>query len=490
MSPLADGPRAHVFTNWGTVLYVDSETGLLRHGDAHTSPANLFLVAERRAPGLGLRGRLAHDAAGALRPILCRAAECRVKPDAHDRATLAVPDAFEIVPLERGLVGLHADGTFLCAEPDGRVTFSRKDCSQWEFFFLSEDWRQLTAARDGGPPMPRDDLSINWKALRSYIVSPVVRARVGKNYACRKVVIYGYTRWSLGRVYNDLCRHLYDAGMIVDILDWKKFHSPSDIGAISSYYDLFMTSLDLNGVASLFDKYGVPYERMIALSHSQFLSGPPNLNLYNRFANFGVVSESMLSLSLALGIPRVPAVVPVGINCDEFYAEPSAQLSTVGYASSMTLSWLDTGVNIKRGELARETAHEAGLDFKVAGSTAKQVSIHDMPAFYREVDCVLLTSLLEAAPLPVMEAAAAGRLVIGTPVGHFPVKDYEGGGIIAPIEDRRFKAFAVATLRYYKDNAQAYREKCHAILQAAQKFDWRHCLGDWIELIETAGKSG
>ena len=100
-----------------------------------------------------------------------------------------------------------------------------------------------------------------------------------------------------------------------------------------------------------------------------------------------------------------------------------------------------------------------------------------MPDFYRTVDAVLISSISEGAGLPVMEAAAAGRLVIGTPVGHFPLKAYQGGGIIAPIEAEKFKEFAVATLRYYKENPAAYVEKCRSIQEAARKFDWEYSIG-------------
>jgi glycosyltransferase involved in cell wall biosynthesis len=106
-----------------------------------------------------------------------------------------------------------------------------------------------------------------------------------------------------------------------------------------------------------------------------------------------------------------------------------------------------------------------------------------------KVDAVLACSVSEGAGLPVMEAAAAGRLVISTPVGHFPLKAYQGGGIIAPVEAEKFKAFTIATLRYYKENPTAYVEKCGAIQEAARKFDWQHAIGEWIELIETADRS-
>jgi glycosyltransferase involved in cell wall biosynthesis len=68
-------------------------------------------------------------------------------------------------------------------------------------------------------------------------------------------------------------------------------------------------------------------------------------------------------------------------------------------------------------------------------------SFHDMPDFYRSVDAVLITSVTEGAQLPVKEGAAAGRLVISTPVGDFPLRAYHGVGIIAPIESQKIHKF-------------------------------------------------
>ena len=144
------------------------------------------------------------------------------------------------------------------------------------------------------------------------------------------------------------------------------------------------------------------------------------------------------------------------------------------------------GVEWKRGKLAEAAVRDAGLEFKVAGWTGGQISFLDMPDFYRTVDAVVVSSLSEAAQLPVMEAAAAGRLVIGTPVGHFPQKAYQGGGILAPIEADKFRSFTAATLRYYRENRAAYVDKCRTIQEAARKFDWQHSIGAWVELIEAA----
>jgi len=86
----------------------------------------------------------------------------------------------------------------------------------------------------------------------------------------------------------------------------------------------------------------------------------------------------------------------------------------------------------------------------------------------------------------VMEAAAAGRLVIGTPVGHFPLKAYQGAGIMAPVAADKFTTFVTDTLRYYKENPAAYVAKCRSIQEAAKKFDWSHTIDEWVELIEAA----
>src|SRR5205807_3453635 len=131
--------------------------------------------------------------------------------------------------------------------------------------------------------------------------------------------------------------------------------------------------------------------------------------------------------------------------------EVPERLATVGLASSYSQK-TSLGVEIKRGELAEAAAAAAGLEFKVAGSTANQISFHDMPDFYRSVDAVLVPSVTEGAQLPIREAAAAGRLVISTPVGDFPLRASQGIGSVAPIEAHKYKKFVAERLQYYRDN--------------------------------------
>jgi hypothetical protein len=58
---------------------------------------------------------------------------------------------FEIIPIDGGRVGLTAEGLFLCAEGDGRVTLSRSQCSDWESFRLVAAAAIETAAAETFP---------------------------------------------------------------------------------------------------------------------------------------------------------------------------------------------------------------------------------------------------------------------------------------------------------------------------------------------------
>ena len=250
-----------------------------------------------------------------------------------------------------------------------------------------------------------------------------------------------------------------------------------------------MTALD--GVHLLVDEYGVPYEKIIAVSHSEFdirmLIEKKGIEVFEKFASYGVVSEFLYCASITRGVKRVPMVASIAVDYSEFHSDVSERLATVGYASSLAVETF--GVEWKRGALAEAAAKAAGLPFKVAGWTGEQTLFHDMPDFYRGVDAVLVTSITEAGQLPVIEAAAAGRLVIGTPVGHFPRKAYEGGGILAADRKREIRRIRLR-LRCpitRKIQANTVPNAC-AIREAARKFDWQYSIEEWIDLIE-AGAS-
>jgi glycosyltransferase involved in cell wall biosynthesis len=489
MNDLSTRRPARLFTAFGTVVHVDAATGLLRHGPVESSAANVVFVADSSLGGSHRQGWLTYRSGARCEWIICLAERCYIASAAQVGDDPAQPTVLELIPLERGLITFKAGDLFLSAIPDGRVLLRAGACSTWELYLASEDWCSDIGSISNERSWQSAGAIFDKKRIVDYVVRPKLRVWANTKPKATKLLIYGYPQWSHGRVYYDLCKHLHRRGYIVDILNWQLNHSDY-IGELIRYYDLFMTALD--GVRTLVDSYRIPLDRIIAVSHGELdarmLIEQKGIEVFDKFANYGVVSESLYCASLMRGVARVPMVASVGINYSEFHAEIPERLATAGYASSMSLKTY--GIEIKRGELAEAAARDAGVAFKVAGWTGDQTSFHDMPEFYRTVDALLASSISEAAPLPVMEAAAAGRLVISTPVGHFPLKAYQGGGIIAPVEVEKYKSFTTVTLRYYKDNPAAYVDKCRSIQEAAKQFDWQYSIDAWIQLIEAAKPAG
>lgn len=480
---------ARVLTCFGTQLYLDAASGELRHGDVGAVPANVLLQPDEIGGTSSSFARLVYSAGGRQGDIDCRVDRCApaaggAKPADDGRAIV-----LEVVALERGLFALAAHGRFLMAEPGGKVALCAATCRTWELLLASEPWCGADVSLETGRGDIPGGLDVDWKAVQSYIVHPMIRARSGIGGASGRLLIFGYSRWSHGRVYYDLCRHLHARGFVVDLLDWQGKHNQY-MAQLASYYDVFMVALD--GVSVLSDVYGIPLERMIALSHSQFdvrmLIEQKSAAVFERFAGYGAVSESIYCASLTQGVERAPMVAPLGVNYAEFHNEVADELRTVGYATSM--STITFGIEWKRGQLAAQAAEQAGLPFLVAGSTADQVSFHDMPDFYRSVDAIVMSSLTEAFPLPMLEGAAAGRLLIGTPVGNFPQMACRGGGILAPVESDRFVNFCAETLGHYHRDRMAYRDKCREIQEAARLYDWRYHITSWVDLVTAARSQG
>ncbi|MGX7874084.1 hypothetical protein ACVDG5_016210 [Mesorhizobium sp. ORM6] len=399
---------ARLFTVFGTVMYVDAFTGELRHGPVESSPANAFFESAKNSAGTNRQGQLTHAINGSHEPIACYP-DTRLFVLRSQRENQAVdPTTFELIPLERGLLTLKSGSLFLSATPDGQMGLSTSVCSTWELFLASENWCTENPGVELGNAWRFSGPAFDRRGIESYIVHPSIRMNTKREPRARKILIYGYTKWSHGRVYYDLCRHLHNHGYIADILDWQSNHADY-IKVISEYYDFILAAPD--GISSLVDAYRIPYEKIIAISHHEFdirmLIEQKGIEVFDKFANYGVVSEYVYCASMMRGVSRPPTVAAIGINYDEFYTDIAERLTTIGYASSMSVKTY--GVEWKRGNLAEAAALDAGLAFKVAGSTGNQTSFHDMPNFYKSVDAVVTSSISEAAQLPVMEAAAAGE---------------------------------------------------------------------------------
>lgn len=300
-----------------------------------------------------------------------------------------------------------------------------------------------------------------------------------------KILFFVEADWAFGSIHYEIGKFAHARGHTFDIVDWKKSYSLEAFKLLVDYYDFIVTTPTPNEISILVNDYRVPYEKIVLIGHSELdfrrLSAANRLDELNKVAGVAVVSESLCSSVVSsVDTNIIPAVLQLGVNYRKFYTSPSSELRVVGYAATNE-SYTPSGVEFKRGHLLETCTNQAGLK----GHAAKNISWIAMPTYYKQIDALICSSLFEGAGLPSLEAAAAGRLVISTPVGHFPVNSSMGCGIIAPLEKRKFVEFTSRTLKYYADNPTAYREKCLSMQEAASNLDWSIRIEDWIEFFES-----
>jgi hypothetical protein len=123
-------------THWGTVVFADTHRGVLRHGPAEMSPANLVLGESK---GTAYLFHIAPDGTRfTVRLLPDRKTPPREPPS---RGVASRFQAFRLVPTganEPATFGLGSKGLLLCAEHDDRVTLSRSSLGPWERFQLVE----------------------------------------------------------------------------------------------------------------------------------------------------------------------------------------------------------------------------------------------------------------------------------------------------------------------------------------------------------------
>lgn len=110
MNDIPAAPRTRLFTAFGTMVYVDAVSGLLRHDAFDDSRANAVLVADPRVTQGPQTASLMYDAGGVLEAIVVSSEGCwrasSTKPSPESISPLRV------IQIERGLVALHSGGLF------------------------------------------------------------------------------------------------------------------------------------------------------------------------------------------------------------------------------------------------------------------------------------------------------------------------------------------------------------------------------------------
>jgi glycosyltransferase involved in cell wall biosynthesis len=298
----------------------------------------------------------------------------------------------------------------------------------------------------------------------------------------RNVLFFTQNRWAFGSIHHGLCKELYKYDIYANVLDWTINYSEEEFKYLNSVYDIFVTNPE--AVESLHRIYKISLNKIITIAHAQWdiLLAKQNatFDFYPELKGFGVISNILKEKCNEWQISRMPDIVELGIHFDIFYEKPSQNLNIIGYGgSNETPNFF--GTEIKRPAL---------IDKILKGLNNIQLKRHSfynhlcMPGYYKEIDCIIMSSIEEAGGLPMMEGAAAGRLPIGTPVGYFKENALKGGGVLAPIEENQFIESVKQTILYYRNNPDAYVNKCLEVQSYARdNYDWSKKIGPWLELL-------
>ena len=170
------GSCTRLFTSHGTVMFIDTLSGELRHGPLESSPSNVVLVRE------GERARLKFVGIEDQQDVACLPEYSAIVSSEKVRrqAAIATGSVFTYVPGAGEEFGLTQGGQFLSAESDGRITLSRSVCEAWERFHLRTDasgalveqikWTPVHGATlrvgDDGVLIFRDGRTLDWHLLR------------------------------------------------------------------------------------------------------------------------------------------------------------------------------------------------------------------------------------------------------------------------------------------------------------------------------------
>lgn len=299
----------------------------------------------------------------------------------------------------------------------------------------------------------------------------------------KKVLFFVENGWALGSIHHALSKELFKYKIYANLLDWCQIYTQEEIDFLNERYDFFVTLPNM--AKTLLYQYLIDPKKIIIIAHEQtdllIVLNEYGPQFFDQFYNYAVISNILKIKSKEFGIQREPKITKTGVHFDYFYSPVKNYLQTVGYGGAK-LAHNYFAVDRKRGHLVEKCVQE------IEGLELREHKFYNhlcMPGYYDHIDCLIMSSLEDAGGLPAMEAAAAGRLVIGTPVGYFEECGPIGGGIVVPIEEELFVKETKNNLLYYRDNASEYKKKCEEIQQFARdNYDWSHKLEDWISIFE------
>jgi hypothetical protein len=296
-----------------------------------------------------------------------------------------------------------------------------------------------------------------------------------------KLAMYIDTQWGLGNLHRGLAAHLRSVhGWQVDEFDWAKQWSADTF----SPFDRVLTVTG-KPLATLLDSFSCQRSKVRHVAHDEedFDSKVNSSSSTYLQKKHAVVSDTMVASLTAIGHRHSFIVLPLGIEYARLRKPIRPQLQTLGYLSVLNRQNAH-GIERKRGDLFYQIAEKSGL-IPVLPNSPKRADWETYPSLFDSFDCLIYPSLTEGAGYPPLEAAAAGKLVLGTPAGMFPRLASEGIGLMGPIEADRFVDWAVRILDMLEHDRDGYLKICQRSQQAAAQYDWSKVGSIWKEFIES-----
>lgn len=296
-----------------------------------------------------------------------------------------------------------------------------------------------------------------------------------------RVAFFTYGEWAFGTIHKALCKEFYVNGIQADLIEWNRTYRMDEFAALLETYDVFVTCPG-NAVPILLN-YGVPYEKMVLIAHGRWdIQYGNEFNIeYDRLKGYGGIAKDLVQVSKDNGIERDLKVLQNGVSFDMFYSEPSTNLRRIGYAGKLSRS--NPYENIKewkRGHLVQQISDNVQLPIIL-----KEEMTHlAMPSYYKNVDCLMLSSTEnESCGLPLLEAAAAGRVPLSTLVGIN--KDVaHPTGYILPMDEETYVKMGTEIVNQLKADPKLHQLKCKEAQDYAREYyDWSRVIEPWINLI-------
>lgn len=289
----------------------------------------------------------------------------------------------------------------------------------------------------------------------------------------KKLLLVAEDISSRRRLFSDLVTALCPDYRCDVIYAGHKFQNPL---AFSDKYAAIVASPPC--CIQLHSVYGFPYNRMIAFAQHVLDIFPAMQYMHEQLLGYAVNSELLRHISFACGLRRIPAILPVGLYCEN-YEKPTGE-------QFQRLIWLDeyppeksSSVDISRIELGRAVAERASCELV----TDTNFCFLTTEALYKPGDLGIFCSLV-GTPYAALEAFAAGVPVLGTETGIFTTLAQSGGGGLLPFAEDELVENAVEVICAVRDNPALYRRMSEAAAHESKTRDWSVARQTWLEFLQ------